>query len=57
MSSESSSPRSDGDPARDNGYRLAEVRQFTREDGSVEPRKERIDRLAQWRSNPHARPC
>jgi hypothetical protein len=36
VSSESSSPRSDGDSARDNEYRLSEVRQVTREDGSVE---------------------
>ena len=35
VSSESSSPRSDGDPARD-GYRLFEVRHVTKEDGSVE---------------------
>jgi hypothetical protein len=36
VSSESSSPRSDGDSARDNGYRPSEVRQVTKEDGSVE---------------------
>jgi hypothetical protein len=35
MSSESSSPRSYGDSARD-GYRPSEVRQVTKEDGSVE---------------------
>jgi hypothetical protein len=32
MSSESSSPRSDGDSARDNGYRLSEVRHVTKND-------------------------
>jgi hypothetical protein len=47
MSAESSSPRSDGDSARDNEYRLFEVRQVASEDGSVETRKERNDRLAQ----------
>jgi hypothetical protein len=36
MSSKSSSPRSDGDSARDNEYRLFEVRKVTTEDGSVE---------------------
>jgi hypothetical protein len=36
MSSESSSPRSDGDSARDDEYRLSEARQVTNEDGSVE---------------------
>jgi hypothetical protein len=56
MSSESSSPRTDSDSARDNEYRLSEVRQVTREDGSVETRKERKDRLAQRRSNLDARP-
>jgi hypothetical protein len=55
MSSESSSPRSDGDSARDNEYRLFEIRQVASEDGSVETRKERNDRLAQRRSNLHAR--
>jgi hypothetical protein len=55
-SSDASSPRSDGDSSRDNGYRLSEVRQVTREDGSVETRKERNVRLAQRRSNLHARP-
>jgi hypothetical protein len=55
MSSESSSPRSDGDSARDNEYRMFEIRQVASEDGSVETRKERNDRLAQRRSNLHAR--
>jgi hypothetical protein len=36
MSSESSSPRSDGDSARNDGYQVSEVRHVTKEDGSVE---------------------